>query len=231
MTRLLIRKAARHGARLLFLLALSASDILAQETPARTSSIASATRLDVFGGVTLLRMEPGPDLDRTGLAGWQASVSLFPFRGDGFASRFGVAAELAQARRTPSLPDVLVPDTDVRLTQNTFVIGPAIRVVRRERLTTNFRVLVGVARVTATFPDDRIQDGILPGQSPASIGVFAEETTAAVAIGSAWDIRLASRMALRVNPSVLITRFGGQTQTTQRIATGIVFRWPAGKGR
>jgi hypothetical protein len=227
---LLTSRAARLGSMIL-VLTQSAVELSAQSTSAPTSATPSPRQLDLFGGGTLLRMEPGADLDRTGLAGWQASVTFFPAMGDGFASRFGVAGEFVQARRTPSLDDAQVPGTFVRLTERTFLAGPAIRLIRRQRLTSNLRVLFGVASLSTKFPDDRDQDGIAPGQEPASIGVFGDETVAAVGIGTAWEIRMAPGLALRVNPSALITRFAGQTQVGPRLTTGIVIRWQTAKGR
>ena len=120
----------------------------AQSVPASPPSVATPSsqvspRLDASGGLTLARIEPGPDLDRQGLAGWHASIAVYPF------SRLGVAAELAGARRTPSLEDTRVPDAQVRLNQRTFLVGPSVRIIRRNRLSTSFRALFGVARVTA----------------------------------------------------------------------------------
>jgi len=222
-------RASRCGL-LILVLTLSAPELSAQ-SPAAAPSTASLPRFDLFGGVTLLRMKPGPDLARTGLAGWQAAVTLFPVAGDGLVSRLGVAAEIVQARRTPSLDDVQVPGTSVQFIEHTFLVGPAFRIIRRERLTSNFRALFGVASLSTKFPGDHAQAGIARGEEPATIGVFANETVAAAGIGTAWEIRMTSRVALRVNPSVLLTRFADEIQVGPRLTTGIVVRWQSAKGR
>jgi hypothetical protein len=200
----------------------------AQSVPASPPSVATPSsqvspRLDVSGGLTLARIEPGPDLDRQGLAGWHASIAVYPF------SRLGVAAEFAGARRTPSLEDTRVPDAQVRLNQRTFLVGPSVRIIRRNRLSTSFRALFGVAPVTAEFPSDVVQIGILPGQTPADLGLFEDDTVFAAAIGSHWDIALSRTLAVRLNPSLLITRLGEDTQLTQRFSTGLVFRLGGGR--
>ena len=180
---------------------------------------------DLSAGFTLVRMEPGPSLDRTALLGWNASFAAFPF------GRFGLAAEVAGGGRTPSVADALVAETKVRLRQNSFLAGPAVRIIRTRRLTTSFRALFGVARVTAELPSELVQDGMVPGQAPASIGLFEDETVFAAAFGSNWDVRLSDSWALRLNPSLLLTGLGDETQVSPRFSTGFVFRPGGGRGR
>ena len=210
-----------------------AAESWAQSAPASppVSAAPPLARLDLFGGLTLLRTPPGPDLDRTGLAGWQASLTFYPATGEGFRSRLGLAAEVGGAHRTPPLDDAQVAGTYMRLTQHTILGGPVLRMVRRERVSTNVRVLVGIANLRTAFPSDRTQAGIGPGQTPGSIGVFEDATAFALSFGTAWEIRLAPRVALRVNPSLLLTQFGSDTQRTLRLSTGLVFRWQHGQGR
>jgi hypothetical protein len=183
-------------------------------------------------------VRPGTDLDRAGLAGAQAAFTIHPFSGDGFRSRLGFAAEYLAARRTPELDDVRLPGTDVQLpgtkvrfTEQAFLAGPTVRMIRRERFSSQLRVLVGVARLETSFPSDLTQAGIAPGDTPSSIGVFGNDTALAASIGSAWEIRVSRVMAVRVNPSLLITRFHDDTQFGQRLSTGLVFRWYHGNGQ
>src|SRR5215813_11645977 len=39
----------------------------------------TAPRMDLGGALMLLRLTPGADLNRAGLAGWQAAVTVYPF--------------------------------------------------------------------------------------------------------------------------------------------------------
>jgi hypothetical protein len=181
--------------------------------------------LDVFGGLMLLRLTPGSDLDRAGVPGWQAALTVYPFGGDRWVSRLGFAAEVVGAQRTPALDDAQVPGAKVQLTENTFLFGPTLRLVRRERFSSNLRVLVGVARLRTGFPSDLAQDGIAPGETPGGIGVFEDDNAFAASVGSAWEIRVSRVVAVRLSPSMLITRFHGETQLAQRFSTGLVFRW------
>jgi hypothetical protein len=117
--------------------------------------------------------------------------------------RAGSSAEIAGARRTPSLSDAAVPDTQVRLSETTFLIGPAIRIVQRERFCTSGRLLFGAARITSSFPSDLVQSRIAPGQTPASIGVFQDQTAFAFGFGSTLDITVTPSVALRFSPGLL----------------------------
>lgn len=215
----------------LALLLIAAAPVVAQTstpslpTPPPTPSPVTPF-LDVYGGATISFMRPGADLDRTLLPGGQVAINVSPFNNrDGALSRLGFAVDFSASRHTPSLDDALVPSTKVRVTQATFLAGPTFTTFRRGRVTSNFRALFGVARMRSTFPSDMDQVGIAPGLPPSSIGVFEDEDAFAASIGSAWDIKVSRAVAVRINQGSLITRFGGKTQFSPRLSTGIVFRW------
>jgi hypothetical protein len=52
--------------------------------------------------------------------------------------------------------------------------------------------------------------------------IFEDETVFAAAFGTAWDVRLTRALAVRLNPTLMLTRFSGETQVTQRFSTGLV---------
>jgi hypothetical protein len=212
------------GTALVLGLASTASTVSAQIVPEPSTPVPSQPAapapdwplFDVSGGLSLVRMSPGPDLDRAGLVGWSGSFSFNATR------RLGIVAEIAGARRTPELEDTLVPDAPVSLRQTSFLVGPTFRMMSRGPLTARMRAMVGAARLTSEFPSDQTLSGIVPGQTPQDIGIFEDETAFAAAFGTAWDIRLARALALRVNPTFMLTRFNGETQFTQRLSTGLV---------
>jgi hypothetical protein len=197
----------------------------ATSTP--SASVASRRPLiEVYGGGAISFMRLGEDLDRIVQPGAQVSLNVSPFgHRDTWLWRLGFAVEAGGVRYTPTLDDAIVPDTKVRLTQATLLAGPTFMTFRRGRVTSQFRPLFGVARMRSEFPSDIDQIGIAPGQLPSSIGVFEDEAAFAASLGSAWDIRITRAFAVRINQGSLITRFGGKTQFSQRVSTGIVFRW------
>lgn len=202
-----------------FVSAASAQIVPEPSTPVPPPSTVAAPdwpQFDISGGLSLVRMSPGPDLDRTGLVGWSGSFSFHPTR------RLGMVAEISGGRRTPELEDTLVADVPVRLRQTSFLAGPTFRMLSRGRFTARTRALLGVARLTSEFPADQAIGGITPGQTPQDIGIFEDETAFAAAFGTAWDIRLSRALALRLNPTFMITRFNDETQFTQRFSTGLV---------
>lgn len=222
-------KAVFHALAILLIAAVPAVAQSIPQTPstAPTPNAAPQTPfLEVFGGGSISFMKPGEDLGRTWQPGAQVSVNVSPFAdSDGWTRRLGFSVEASGVRHTTSLDDALVPSAQVRFTQATVLAGPTFVTMRRGRLTSQFRPLFGVTRMRTTFPSDVDQPGIAPGQLPSSIGVFEDEDSIAASIGSAWDIRITRAVAVRINQGALITRFGGKTQITQRVTTGIVFRW------
>jgi hypothetical protein len=213
-----------HSLTILFLIAAPAAAQIASPAPAANPG-PLMPRVDIFGGANLSFMKPGTDLDTTRLPGLQVSLNVSPFTGDSWLSRLGFAVEIAGARQTRSLDDALVPSAKVRVTEATILAGPTFRTLNRGRLTSQFRALFGVTRLRTTFPSDVDQPGIGPGQLPSSIGVFEDEDALSAFIGSNVDIRISRAIAVRINSGALITRFGGETQISQRVSTGLVFRW------
>lgn len=93
-----------------------------------------------------------------------------------------------------------------------FMAGPRVRLAQSERANASVRALVGATN----------------GSVRAQAGPFladADETTFALAFGGDVTVNLNDAFALRlIQPEVLFTWFGGNTQTSFRISAGIVFR-------
>jgi len=93
-----------------------------------------------------------------------------------------------------------------------FMAGPRLRLAQNERANASVRALVGATN----------------GSVRAQAGPFladADETTFALAFGGDVTVNLNDAFALRlIQPEVLFTWFGGNTQTNVRISAGIVFR-------
>jgi hypothetical protein len=219
-------KAVFYILAILFTMAAPAAAQVATPAPPPTSTAPQTPMVELYGGGTISFMRPGLDLDRTILPGAQVALNVSPFASsDSWLSRMGFAVEVNGARYDVTLDDALVPSTKVRLTQASVLGGPTFVTMRRGRLTSQLRPLFGVARMRTTFPADLDQPGIAPGQPPSSIGVFEDEDSIAASIGSAWDIRITRAVAVRINQGSMITRFGGKTQMSMRMSTGIAFRW------
>jgi hypothetical protein len=224
-------RALFHTVAILFLTVVPAAAQVAAPTPTPApppseSLTPKRPLIEVYGGGAFSFMRPGADLGRVFEPGAQVALNVSPFgRRDSWMWRLGFAVEAGGVRDTPTLDDSLVPNTKVRLTETTFLAGPTFMTFRRGRVTSQLRPLIGIARLRSEFPSDVDQFNIAPGQLPSSIGVFEDETAFAVSLGSAWDIRITRALAVRINQGGLITRFGGKTQYSQRVSTGIVFRW------
>lgn len=149
-------------------------------------------------------------LDRAGINGWHASLTQY------LIGRIGISADVSghYGRAAVSSNALGRPEVDIR--QHTFLAGPAVRLFRRSRVSTSFRAMFGGARGTA-------QD--LASVRPAALGLdLTDATKFAASFGSAIDITLSKRLAWRIQPNVLLTRFGSETQRNFRLFTGIVLR-------
>ena len=163
---------------------------------------AAAQTFEAFGGFSGANMKPKNGYEETTMKGWNTSISAFK-------GRFGLTADFAGYHGTATTPAGVSADTR----QYSFMGGPTIRLLRRERFSTSVRALVGAAR----------------GYADVDGGSINEQTLAAL-FGGNFDVHLSRKISLRFAPGVYITQFGtNQTQTNFRFSIGPVFRF-GGRG-
>ena len=222
-------KTAALGYALPFLTLLSPLTVVAQDTP----------KIEVFGGYSYLGLtaQSRTSLKAAGLSGWNVSVKLNVTPRIGLVADFsgnygqrgltpyttpcGISIGPCEAQRVEALP------ADMR--QYTFLFGPEVRVLRRNRLSVNLRALVGAAHTsTLVLPLVEPIQSVAP---PTTQFSFPSATTFAAALGGSVDFRITDRLSYRiVQPELLYTRPGSPvmgnnwSQYNFRLSTGLVFR-------
>jgi hypothetical protein len=121
---------------------------------------------------------------------------------------------------------------DIR--QHTFLLGPEMRLLKRNRLSVNLRVLMGVAHtntlvLTYREPIQRPPDLFGNPLPPITERTFPSASTFAASFGGSVDYRITDRLSYRiVQPELLLTRSGSidtgnWNQYNFRLSTGVVF--------
>lgn len=215
----------------LFVLLLPLS-VAAQETP----------KLEVFGGYSYLQPTEQPRilLKSASLNGWNTSVKL------NLTPRIGLLADFSghygQRALTPyTINSLTSPGELMRveaipgdMRQHTFLLGPEVRLLKRERLSVNVRALVGVAHtntlvLTLREPIQRPPDLFGNPPRPITERTVATASTFAASFGGSVDYRITDRLSYRiVQPELLLTRSGtintgNWNQYNFRLSTGVVF--------
>jgi hypothetical protein len=171
---------------------------------------ANAQSTDIFGGFAGGAMKPEHD-DRFTVHGWNASLTRY------FNSRFGVTADFAglYGDFTQSGTSAAANET-IATRQYSFMGGPQVRIIHKDRFETSFKVLVG--GVHGYLPD-----GVLPAGATFN---ETDQNALAAAFGSNLDFRISRKVSLRVSPGFYLTRFGTEeTQKNFRFSIGPVFHF------
>jgi len=169
----------------------------------------AAAQSYLFGGYSALNADPDSEVD----AGWTQGVHaqlLLMERGpwalvvDGSA-HFGMA----------DAPSESLGGEEVDVAQYTVLAGVRRTALECGRLRAAMRVLVGASTGSADTELTR--------------SLQFEETTFAAVFGGLVTLDLSDRVALGlIQPNLLLTTFGGETQWTQRLSTGLVVKLGGG---
>ena len=174
-------------------------------------SAQDSPKVELFGGYSYVRVNPGfslPGLNFNGGSG-SASYNLHPW--------LGLVGDFGGYHWTTTGADATVI---------TYLFGPKIA-FRRGPITPFVHTLFGGARGSGAI------SGICPGarvRPAGAVGVGcspgASENAFSMALGGGLDWNATSHIGVRVGEAeYLMTRFASNTQNNVRVSAGVVFRW------
>ncbi len=188
-------------------------------------------RWDLYGGFAYTNFLAGPALiQRSNMGGWEAGATYW------LGWHWGLLADAREYIGTsgvypntagPGQPPYCTPFsttcnnnrtiTGPRIMQYYFMAGPEYRMIRRAKAS---------ATVHATFGQawGIFDAATLHGLDVQTIGLFATQWTFASAIGGTFDYNYSPRIAFRVQPELLMTRYGGTFQQNFGFSAGPIFR-------
>ena len=156
---------------------------------------------EFFAGLNYAQLDVGDPAGEPDAVGWQGSITEY------LSSWFGLGADFAGHYGDAASPPGV---TDVHVELYSFLFGPRVRVLNTDAFTVSGHALFGAASGNAEQFDE----------------IDFAATKFAYALGGAVDWNVTDRLAWRViQPEVLTTTFGGATQRTFRVATGLAYRF------
>jgi hypothetical protein len=201
--------------------------VAAQETP----------NVEVFGGYSYLQLTEQSRilLKSASLNGWNASVKLNVMPRIGLLADF--SGHYGQRGLTPyTINSLTAPGELLKVEaipgdarQQTFLLGPEVRLWKRNRLLVNVRALMGVAHTNSLVLSLREPIQRPAGSPPITQRSFPSASTFAASFGGSVDYRITDRLSCRiVQPELFLTRSGSMgtenwKQYNFRLSTGLVF--------
>jgi hypothetical protein len=170
-------------------------------------------KYDLYGGFAFSHFNSGPSLVAgTNLGGPDVQGSLW------FSNWLGVTANVRAYFGTQGVKPNALGIHGPFVYEYQFMGGPSFRGPRNQHAALNFHVLAGGAYGV-------FDSALDPGQTPAQFGMFNNGLAFATAIGGSADLNRSQRIALRISPDYLLTRFGGVSQNEFAISVGILYRF------
>ena len=162
----------------------------------------SSDKLDVFGGYSFTRFNPGQGADAINQNGWESMATLR------LTPAFGISADVNGSYKTQN---------GAKNSIYTYMFGPEFK-MPNEKGAVFVHGLFG-------FAHDNVSADVLGTTISASDNAFA------TALGGGYDWRASDVVSIRLFQfDYLMTRFGSQTQNNIRLSFGVTFHPKFGRG-
>ncbi len=196
---------------------------------ASAGAVASAQTfpaVDAFAGYSYTRIpeEPG-GLTAAHLNGWNGAVKL------NFRPRAGLVLDFGGSYgRRRMVPTAFQPHETYAgaVRQHTFLLGPEIRLFRRNRWRASARALIGAVSVDTLELPLKEPFTATAGEPPVTGFTMGCEKPLAGALGGNLDYRITNRLSLRLfQADLLVVSPGASNVKRLRVSSGVLFTFDA----
>ena len=162
----------------------------------------SSSKMDVFGGYSFVRFNPGNGADAINHNGWESTATF------NLNQKVGIAADFNGSYHSENGASNHV---------YTYMFGPQIN-LGNDKSNPFIHALFGAAR-------DSVKADVL------GVSVSTSENAFATAIGGGYDWRASDTVSIRLfQADYLMTRFSSDSQNNIRLSFGITFHPKFGRG-
>ncbi len=158
---------------------------------------------EIFLGFSVLNAQPDSLLDSFSMNGGHVEVFV------PFSRKFGAVLDVSGHTGTVDAPVNIFGVSEIELNQFAILTGIRYEGFQWKSLQGAFRLLVGAA--TGSVKTDLSDE------------LWVESTNFAAAFGGSLTLALSDLISLRlIQPNLLVTTFGGESQTSKRFSAGLV---------
>jgi hypothetical protein len=176
---------------------------------------------EAYGGFSYLFADVGGTFSDANGPGFSGGFAFF------FDDWLGLGGEVGYSSAPLDLPVIQIfPVPEMEFDQWTLLFGPRFRISQTDRFRVGALAMAGIARgsIDIDFDDDGFQLQVPGGQEILLSVIDFEATSFAAAFGVHFDLRIDDRIVWRlVEPVVLITAYGNDTQGHFRLSSGLAF--------
>lgn len=166
-------------------------------------------KYEIYGGINYMNFKAGQNLpDRMDFAGAEVMGTRW------FTSHLGAAADYRfEGGTTPVLPSPVTFNPSRLIVElNIGMVGAQYRGPKNKYAAIDYHALAGVAAGNFHTP---------PG---FNVGLYDNSIKPIAAIGGSLDYNRSKRVAVRIEPDLILTHFGNSTSEFFSISAGLVYR-------
>ena len=195
---------------------------VAHGTIATAAPVTYDNRYEVFGGLNYMGFKAGPYLPQSMNMGGGELMGTYWLR-SGWRrylapNLLGLVADYRfDAGTTPVLPNPVNLNRTL-VYQNILMGGVQVRGPNNQFFAIGLHVLAGNSW-------GNFSHGTEPAAQPQQVGLYTDRSAFISAIGGSLDINQSKQFAIRLQPDLMLSRFGTYTGTHFAIAGGIIYRF------
>ncbi len=196
---------------------------VARGTIAIAAPVTYDNRYEVYGGLSYMNFTAGPfAIPRTNLGGGEIMGTywlkgLTSHVGPG---RLGLAADVRGEYGTTQIGPVPTASGLHRtmIFQHMVMGGFQLRGPKNQFVALGVHALGGVSW-------GNFSHGTLPARTPESVGLYTNRSAGIGAIGASLDFNQSKKLAIRIQPDLMLSHFGDATDTNFALSAGILYRF------
>ncbi len=193
---------------------LSSAAAKAQNKLGLAAPVSYDNRYEVYGGINFMNFQAGQTLPkRMNFAGGELMGTYW------LTKKLGLGLDYrGEAGTTPVLPNPFVNNRPL-VYMNMLMVGGQYRGPKNRYAAIDYHAFVGASDGVFTYSTKDVPSG-----SYKLIGLYTDRTKPIGAFGGSIDFNRSKNFAVRLQPDLILERFGSETREFFSISAGIVYR-------
>ncbi len=202
----------------LFFGTLSVAPALAQGKLAPSARATYDNRYEVYGGINFMNFQAGQNLPkRMNFAGAEGMATYW------LTNHLGIAGDYRfEGGTTPVFANPIY--NRVAVYQNTGLAGVQYRGPKGRYAAVDYHALGGLSH--GNFDSAMRQyHGVAPALTATQVGLYTNRTKPLFALGGSVDFNYSKRLAVRLQPDLILEHYGTETREFFAISAGVIYRF------
>jgi hypothetical protein len=180
---------------------------------APSAPVTYANKYEIYGGANFMNFQAGQNLPkRMNFVGWEALGTYW------LHHKWGLGADVrGEYGTTPVFPNPYSIASRPFVSLTTLMGGTQYRGPKNQHAALNYHAYAGASHGTFDWSTN--------GVPPQNIGLYSNRTKFMAALGGSVDFNRSKKVAIRLQPDLILEHFGTETREFFAISGGVVYRF------